>query len=800
MFATDPAKSAAFLTDEEGNIITWNDGCESLFGIPSHAIVGQPLSALLLDDDCPLEWPDRWAELAQQAQYEALAVELRSGASKTFSAALTLAPQYDKRAEFRGCVAAVTTGPDAATSESARIGRVPLAALVDTFPGTFYVVNQHGRLVLWNHNLERVSEMTPDELAAVNVLDMFDLGERPLIADSMRKVFDEGEEVRVEAEYISKSGREMPYLLCGTRIAFDGVPYLFGMGVDITERRARERLLRLRERALHAASNGIVVTGSDGVDHPIEYVNPAFERITGYSADEVIGRDSRFMAAPGIDTVERAQVRQALAAHRAVNVVFRNLRKNGELFWNDLHITPVNDDRGKVSHFIGVISDVTATKQRTAHLEHEVNHDALTGLANRNLLWDRLTQALHLATRNKSLVATVLIDLNNFKTINDTFGHEAGDVVLKVVARRLEASVRDSDTVARMSGDEFVLVLVNQPSVRFTLRMIERLRQGLTMPVAFNNKEIPVGASIGVALFPHDGNSVTELVRAADVAMYHAKASGDDAVHFFSADMKASTEAKQRLETALREALARDELFLLYQPRIDMRSGKVSAFEALLRWRQPDGRVLLPADFLAEAEETGLIVRIGNRVLDHACAFAKRLQQLGFEGVPVAVNASHREYSQHDFVSGIAERLRALDLPPGSIEVELREDGLIRNPALGLDVSAQMRLLGMPLAVDAFGDGISDLVYLQQLCAGRLKLARAAVHAISGNGPGSTIAKTLIDIGHNLSIEVVAEAVETRDQADFLRMHGCDQIQGNWFSAPLGGEAAQRMLSAQQRV
>jgi diguanylate cyclase (GGDEF)-like protein/PAS domain S-box-containing protein len=597
---------------------------------------------------------------------------------------------------------------------------------------------------------------------------------------------------------VSKSGRERPYLLCGSRISFNGDQYLFGMGVDITDRRQQEQLLRLRERALHAASNGIAIAGSDGADHPIEYVNPAFERISGYSAAEIVGRDARFMAAPGMDAVEREQVHQALAERRAVNVVFRNLRKSGELFWNDLHITPVHDDHGKVSHFIGVIVDVTAARQRTAHLEHEVNHDALTGLANRNLLWDRLNQAVHLATRNKSLVATVLIDLNNFKTINDTFGHEAGDVVLKVVARRLEASVRDSDTVARLSGDEFVLVLVNQPSVRFTLRMIERLRQGLTLPVSFNNKEIPVGASIGVALFPHDGSSVTELVRAADVAMYHAKAAGGDVVHFFSAAMKASTEAKQRLENGLRAALARDELFLLYQPRIDMRSGKVTAFEALLRWRHPDGRILLPADFLAEAEETGLIVQIGNRVLDQACAFAQRLQQLGYGGVPVAVNASHREYSQHDFVSGIAERLRALGLGPGSIEVELREDGLIRHPALGLDVSSQMRLLGMPLSIDEFGDGISDLVYLQQLAAGHLKLAKAAVHAISGNGPGSTIAKTLIDIGHNLSMEVIAEAVETRDQADFLRMHGCDQIQGSWFSAPLGAEAAQRMLREQQ--
>ena len=253
------------------------------------------------------------------------------------------------------------------------------------------------------------------------------------------------------------------------------------------------------------------------------------------------------MAAPGLDDEERSRLRKAIRARQQVNVVFRNLRKNGEVFWNDLTITPVADGTGKVTHFIGVINDVTALKQRTALLEHEVNHDPLTGLANRTLLWDRLEQAIHMAQRNKTLVATALIDLNGFKQINDSYGHEAGDEVLKVVAKRLQASVRDSDTVARLSGDEFVLVLVNQPSLRYTLRMIERLRAALSRPVVFDSTEIAAGASIGVSVYPHDGADAVELVRAADVAMYHAKASHKNEAYFFSSDMKSTTEAKQKL-------------------------------------------------------------------------------------------------------------------------------------------------------------------------------------------------------------------------------------------------------------
>lgn len=792
MFSTEPGERTAFLVDQSGTIVTWNANCESLFGLSAAQAAGENV-AVLLAPDAQADWAARWGEVAASGRPADLtAVAPGAGGKVSFN----LTPQYGRDGEFRGCIVA-PTGP-AAESEAERVGRTPMSAVVDMFPGTFYALNRDRRFVLWNRNMERVSEMTPEELSAANALEFFDIMDRPRVAEAIRKVFDEGAEVQIEAEHQTRSGREIPMLLCGTRVSCVGGDYLFGMGIDITERREQEHMLRLRERALHAASNGILITGCVGNDHPIIYVNPAFERITGYPAAEVMGRDPRFMAAPGMDEGERAQVRDAISERCPVNVVFRNLRKNGEVFWNDLNITPVTDDSGEVTHFIGIVNDVTASKQRTAHLEHEVNHDALTGLANRNLLWDRLEQAVHLAQRHKSLVATVLIDLNNFKTINDTFGHEAGDVTLKVVAKRLLASVRDSDTVARLSGDEFVLVLVNQPSLRYTLRMVERVRAALVMPVSFNHKEIPVGASLGVAVYPHDGATVAELVRAADVAMYHAKATGKNEVYFFSADMKSTTEAKQRLESGMRNALERDELFLVYQPRMCIRSGKVKGFEALLRWRHPERGVMLPGSFLPEAEESGCIVPIGNRVLDQACAFLGRLKALGYGDVPLSVNVSQREYSQHDFVSGIGERLRRHGLSPKSLEVEVREDALIRNPGLGRDLAGQLHAQDISLTVDEFGRGISDLAFLQQLDVGQVKLARSTVQKIADGRPANVLAKTLIDIGHNLDMSVIGEAVETRAQMEFLKSHGCDQIQGVWFSEPLAEEQACELLKSRQ--
>jgi EAL domain-containing protein (putative c-di-GMP-specific phosphodiesterase class I) len=278
--------------------------------------------------------------------------------------------------------------------------------------------------------------------------------------------------------------------------------------------------------------------------------------------------------------------------------------------------------------------------------------------------------------------------------------------------------------------------------------------------------------------------------------MYHGKGSGRNDVRFFSADMKSGSEARHRIDVALRGALDNDELFLVYQPRVAMDSNRVAGFEALLRWRHPDQGVLLPAQFLAEAEESGVIVPIGQRVLDQACTFAAQLRAAGYDDLPVAINVSHREYSQPGFLACLTDRLARHRLPPHSVQLDLRIDSLVRHPALGQELAEQLRGLGVALSVDGFGAAPCDLAYLQRLGAGLVKLAPDTVQAL-GDG-GQAVAKSLIDIAHNLDMAVVAEAVETRPQLDFLKSHGCDQFQGFWFSEPLGAEAARRMLQEQQ--
>ncbi|WP_267877579.1 sensor domain-containing protein [Massilia frigida] len=791
MPASENATFAALLIDASGQIITWNSACETVLGIAAADALRQPLTALL-SDDSRRHYQLRWTAFPNEC--DAAELEFVRADGSHHKAALTLLPQFGTDGQLSHCIAIIDAASD--ESDTAAVGRIPLSSIIDVLPGTFYVLREDGSFALWNKMLEQVTAMSSDEVSRANALDTYDLAEKRIIAANIRNVFEHGIQIMVEANYLDKYGHATPYLLCGARISCRNRHYLCGMGLDISERRTQEERLRLRERALHATSSGLVITRCAGADNPIEYANPAFERITGYGADEVMGRDARFMGVPGMDEDERAQLRAAVRERREVNVAFRNRRKNGDIFWNDLTITPVSDGRGKVTHFIGVINDVTAVKQRTAHLEHEVNHDALTGLANRTLLWDRLEQALHMAQRNKSLVATVLIDLNGFKQINDSYGHEAGDEVLKMVARRLQSSVRESDTVARLSGDEFVLVLVNQPSLRYTLRMIERLRVSMSQPVSFNATDIAVGGSIGVSVFPHDGSGALDLVRAADVAMYHAKAAKTGEVHFFSADMKSTTQAKQKLEDAMRGALEHHEFFLLYQPRICLCRGRILGLEALLRWRHPELGVLAPASFLPEAEENGMIAAIGDYVLDEACAFMQRMNSAGLAPLPVAVNVSQREFCRPGYVGHVAATLEKYRIAPAQLELELREDCLHANQHLAVEVVSQLSELGVLRAVDAFGGGLSNLNFLQKLPLTHVKLAKLATHQITADARSGALAKALIDVGHDLGARVIAKGVETRVQMEFLRNNLCDELQGTYFSAPLAEHALHDLLVA----
>ncbi|HAT33360.1 MAG TPA: bifunctional diguanylate cyclase/phosphodiesterase [Janthinobacterium sp.] len=785
-------EKVAFLIDSWGQIATWNDACMHFLGHSAKDILGKNISGLLDEAgqrlfreyiDAPTCVSGRWR------------VEVARADGDYALCNLILVPQAGAPGINDFFCAILDPRMDVRTaSERELIGQIPMTEMTDFLAGTFYVINRAGHFVLWNQRVELATGRSADELKDIHVLDLFAPHEQNIVGDKIRTVFEQDGEVLVEAHLLSKTGKPTPYIFSGCRFVANGNFFLVGMGLDVSERQEHLEQLRLRDRALHASSNGIIITRCVGRKNSIEYVNAAFERITGYKAEEAIGHDARFLAAPGLDDCERTKLRIAINERREASVIIRNLRKSGELFWNALTITPVLDEKGVATHFIGVLNDVTESIHRTSHLEHELNHDALTGLANRNLLWDRLEQAVHVAQRNKSLVATLMVDLDNFKEMNDTLGHDGGDEILKVVAKRLQASIRDSDTVARLGGDEFVLVLENQPSLRYTMRMIDRVRENMAKVAVVNGKEVTIRMSLGASVFPHDGSSVTELIQAADVAMYHAKTAGRNDVHFFSSDMKLCTESKKKMDTSMRNAIDKNELFLAFQPRICLRSGRIVGAEALLRWRHPEQGILLPAAFLPEAEDSGLIKSIGEWVLNDICSSLQRVRHLGFDELVVSMNVSFNELCQKNYVAMVANKLNQSSLPFKTLELEVKEVSLTRNPNLTKDLFGEIQRLGIKLAIDECGAGLSSLRNLHELGISHLKIPRAFVDSIGVQNTDGIMAKTMIGIGHNMNIGVVAEGVETGIQLNFLKQNDCDEMQGNYACEPLSISGLEQLL------
>jgi diguanylate cyclase (GGDEF)-like protein/PAS domain S-box-containing protein len=602
-----------------------------------------------------------------------------------------------------------------------------------------------------------------------------------------------------EAEIIGKHGRRTSLLFHCARTSLGEMPVIFGTGLDISARKQTEHGLRVRERAIYSSVNAIVITCCDNGKNPIEYVNPAFEQMTGYTLAEVKGRDPRFMRVEGCDVAEQRRIHEALKKRESVQVILRNARKNGEVFWNDLRIDPVSNVDGDVTHFVGVLSDITEARHYERRLHHLAHHDPLTGLANRTLLQDELKFSIDFAVRNKVLGALAFLDLDNFKHINDNFGHDAGDVVLREIAHRLKLSVRDDDTVARVGGDEFVLVINNQPGHEQLADLIERIRQRVNAPIAVAGREILPSTSIGVSRFPHDGDTVDRVMRAADAAMYHAKAMGKNNCQFYSNELNQIVHQHLMLEASLSRAIGNQEMVLGYQPKVDLRTGKVVGAEALVRWNHPENGMVPPDKFIPVAEETGLIVPLGEWVIVEACGALKALEALGIKDFVISVNLSARQLRKRQFAAGLDRTLKRLGVNPASLELEVTESQLMDHPDEAMEALADLKALGVRLSIDDFGTGYSSLSHLQKFPVDYIKIDRSFLGEVSDDGH-AVIARAIIALGHNLKLKVIAEGVETLEQLTFLRDNDCDQMQGWYFSPALSQRSLEEMVCSDARL
>jgi diguanylate cyclase (GGDEF)-like protein/PAS domain S-box-containing protein len=550
-------------------------------------------------------------------------------------------------------------------------------------------------------------------------------------------------------------------------------------------------------RALEAVTHGITITDPHQPDNPIVYANAAFEQLTGYSAEEAIGRNCRFLQGSERNQPSLEEVRAAIREERECRVVVRNYRKDGTLFWQELSISAVRDEQGRLTHFVGVHADVTERKLEQDHLAHQALHDPLTGLPNRTLFLDRLQHALARIERHGGQLAVLFMDLDDFKIINDSLGHEAGDRLIMSVAERLSSLLREEDTVARLSGDEFAFVLEDNAR-NGAVRLAERMAQVLREPFDLGGREVFASASIGIALGEETTSTdAQELLRRADLAMYRAKRNGKARHAVFEEGMNA--EALRRLETRthLEQAVEREEFMVYYQPQIDLPTGKPLLMEALVRWDHPRQGLVRPGEFLDVAEETGLIVPMGRLVLREACDQAKRWQELYPSQPPlgVSVNLSLRELEHPDMVEDLAKALRDNGLEASSLTLEISESVAVDKTPSVVNVLKEIKALGVCLAIDDFGTGYSSTTFLQHVPADFLKLDRTLVSELGHDMQYWRLALGTIVLARFLGLKTIAEGVETAEQLKWLRTLRCDLVQGFYLREPLAGEAASKIIS-----
>jgi len=464
----------------------------------------------------------------------------------------------------------------------------------------------------------------------------------------------------------------------------------------------------------------------------------------------------------------------------------RKLCKDGSLKWIQVRgMVASRGADGTSLRVIGTYIDISASKEAEQRILHLASHDTLTGLPNRDLLQDRIHQSIAQAQRGNHPAALLFIDLDHFKHINDSLGHDMGDLLLKEVAQRLVTSVRSEDTVARQGGDEFIVLLPSMSDAQDAGILAQKLLADLMAPYQIRGKELHITASIGIAVFPDDGEDVESLLRNSDIAMYHAKAAGRNNYQFFTQKMNQLAAERLALSTDLRHALSRGEMLLHYQPIIDIGSGKLAGIETLLRWQHPEHGLISPLKFIPLAEETGLIMPIGEWVLESACAQLKAWHNQGYDVPRLAINLSAKQFRQKSLAQSIARILREAGVAADNIELEMTESLLMEDTDEVAENLKQLGNMGLGIAIDDFGTGYSSLSYLKRFTISTLKIDRSFVMDIATNPDDAAIVTAIIALAHSLQMKVVAEGVEAATQLDFLRQYGCDRYQGNYFSPAL---------------
>ncbi|MHB8454810.1 MAG: sensor domain-containing protein [Acidiferrobacterales bacterium] len=653
----------------------------------------------------------------------------------------------------------------------------------------FIQVNKGARQNL-GYTLEELKALTPLDLKP----EITRQGLETIMAPLRR---GERNNVTFETMHQRKDGSRYPVEVRLQLSQDETPPVFFAIIADINDRRQAEAQMHQLSKAVEQTDDVVIITDLHGI---IQYVNTAYERTTGYSRQEVLGFNANVVKSGEHNPDFYQHLWQTILAGRVFHGVMVNRKKDGSLYHEEKTITPLKDTDGTIVRFVSTGKDISARRLAEQQLHHLAHYDSLTGLPNRVLLQDRLQQAMLEADRLERLVAVMFLDLDRFKTINDTLGHDIGDALLRKVAERFAACLRPGDTVSRLGGDEFTIVLANVAHVDDVTGVVQKILDQLRSPFRIGGRDLFISPSIGITLYPLDEQNISNLLRNADIAMYGAKELGGNTFQFYTPELNVRAARRLDLETGLRRALELQELVLHYQPLVDMRTGQIRGMEALLRWQHPEYGLIPPLDFIPLAEDTGLIIPIGEWVLKTACTQVKIWHDAGFPALRVSVNLSSKQLRDKNLIAAVKQALAQSGIEASCLDLELTESVLMHDMDLASTILTELKSIGASFSLDDFGTGYSSLSYLKRFPIDCLKIDRTFVRDIIREPVTAGLVKAIIAMAKVLHIQVIAEGVETYEQLDFLRLNACDIAQGYLCSPPVPAAKFTDLLQTWDRL
>ncbi|MEW9900007.1 PAS domain S-box protein [Chitinivorax sp. PXF-14] len=788
----ESATDAICITDADERIVAVNNAFSRVTGYRQDEALGKELRDLS-GDISPKSQSDLRASILQDGYWQGELIG-RHRDGHTYPAWISVSALRSDAGHTSNLVTVFSDITSLKEAESARLeAERKFRALVELSLVGFYIV-QDGVLQYVNPTLAEAVGYTQDEMVGMNVAQVTAQEDLPVLIENHRKrASGEVESVRYTYRARHRDGRYVDVEAHGRGFEFNGRPAIIGLLMDISDRVKQERELRLAAKVFDNATEGILITDAHA---EIIAVNPAFSKITGYPVDEAVGKVSRmFRTGPNLKDINRDML-MSLEVGGFWQGELLDCRKNGDSYPAWLSISAVRDAQGSITNYVGVFSDITSRKEAEERLYFLANHDSLTRLPNRSLLHERLAQSLARAREFNQALAVLFIDLDRFKNINDTLGHHSGDKLLQAVAKRLQGCVKEYDLIARLGGDEFTVVLENVPDAQHVAAIAERILHALGQPFVLEAQELFVTASIGISMFPSDGQDALSLLKNADIAMYRSKELGKNTYQFFASEMNALAFEHLVMENSLRYALERGEFELHYQAQVELLQHRIIGMEALLRWRHPELGLVSPDRFIPLAEESGMIVPIGEWVLTTACRQAKAWQDAGYPPLRMAINLSARQFRPEHLVRVVRQALNDSGLEPNWLELEITESMIMRNAEEAVQIMVELKEMGVQLSIDDFGTGYSSLNNLKHFPIHNLKIDGSFVEGIPTDADDMAITEVIISMAKKLGLKVIAEGVERADQLEFLREHGCDLVQGYMFSRPKPAADVELLFSA----